>query len=304
MIGFLGKYARRAMVVLALLPSMTCIGHAATPASERYFTTSDGVRLHYHDSGRGQTLVFVPGWTMPADIWRAQLTHFAQTHRVIAFDPRAQGRSQVASGGYTVERRAQDLKELLDQLGPEPVVLIGWSLGVLESLAYVGAYGTERLAAVVLVDNSIGEEPPPVSDPTFVPRLRSQRAKTVEGFVRSMFRRPPPQTYLRELVAAALRVPPEASLALLSYPYPRERWRELVYRIDRPLLYAVSARFAEQARNLKRQRPDTWIEVFASAGHALFVDEAERFNDLLARFLAAELGPVAPGRQARTGAAP
>jgi microsomal epoxide hydrolase len=304
MIAVLGKHARLATLALALAPSMTSLSHASTPASERYFRTSDGVRLHYHDSGRGQTLVFVPGWTMPADIWRPQLTHFSQTHRVIAFDPRAQGRSQVASGGYTVERRAQDLKELLDQLGPEPVVLIGWSLGVLESLAYVGAYGTERLAAVVLVDNSIGEEPPPVSDPTFLPRLRSQRAKTVEGFVRGMFRQPQPEAYLRGLVNASLRVPPEASLALLSYPYPRERWRELVYRIDRPLLYAVNARFADQARNLKRQRPDTWIEVFESAGHALFVDDAERFNAVLARFLVAELKRVAPDHQARKGTAP
>ena len=38
---------------------------------------------------------------------------------------------------------------------------MGWSLGVLDSLAYVSAHGDDRLAGLVLVDNSVGEEPAP-----------------------------------------------------------------------------------------------------------------------------------------------
>jgi microsomal epoxide hydrolase len=282
MIRRAARYWSTGLLVPALLLTMPT---SLSAGSERSFVTSDGVRLRYREAGVGSPIVFVPGWTMPGAIWRAQTEHFAVTHRVIAFDPRGQGESQVPRSGYTVERRAQDIEELLDQLGPEPVVLVGWSLGVLETLAYVGANGTGRLAAVVLVDNSIGEEPPPVSDPTFVTRLRRDRARTVEGFVRGMYRRPQGEAYLRGIVQASLQTPLDASIALLSYPYPRERWRELVYRIDRPLLYAVSARFRGQAENLKRNRPQAWIEVFDQAGHALFVDEPQRFNRLLERFL-------------------
>jgi microsomal epoxide hydrolase len=273
---------------LLLAPALLLVVSASALADrEREFVTSDGVRLHYSESGVGQPIVFVPGWTMPGEIWRAQMTYFARTHRVIAFDPRGQGSSEVPRSGYTVERRAQDIKELLDHVGAEPVVLVGWSLGVLETLAYVGANGTARLAALVLVDNSIGEEPPPVSDPTFLTRLQRDRVKTVEGFVRGMYRRPQSDAYLRGMVGASLKTPLDASVALLSYPYPRERWREFVYQIDKPLLYAVSARFRGQAENLKKNRPDAWIEVFDQAGHALFVDEPARFNSLLERFLAA-----------------
>ncbi len=274
-----------------IVPALLLLVSNVSAASERDFVTSDGVRLHYHEAGAGRPIVFVPGWTMPGSIWRPQVEHFARTHRVIAFDPRGQGASAVPRDGYTVERRAQDIKELLDHLGAQPVVLVGWSLGVLESLAYIGANGTARLAAVVLVDNSIGEDPPPVSDPTFLARLQRERVKTVEGFVRGMYRRPQDDTYLRRIVDASLRTPLDASVALLSYPYPRERWRALVYEIDKPLLYAVSARFKGQAANLKNNRPDAWIEVFDQAGHALFVDEAERFNNLLERFLATVAAP-------------
>jgi microsomal epoxide hydrolase len=210
---------------------------------------------------------------------------------VIAFDPRGQGRSEVTRDGYTVERRARDIHELLGAIGGEPVVLVGWSLGVLESLAYVAGHGTERLAAVVLVDNSIGEEPPPIVDPSFLDRLREDRARTVERFVRGMFRTPRSESYIRGIVTASLQMPLEASVALLSYPYPRERWRELVYRIDRPLAYLVTSRFEGQARNLKKNRSDAWVEVYPAAGHALFVDEAARFNASLASFLATQRVP-------------
>ena len=52
------------------------------------FTTSDGVELRYVEAGSGRTLIFVPGWSMPAWIWQAQIDHFAATHRVVAVDPR------------------------------------------------------------------------------------------------------------------------------------------------------------------------------------------------------------------------
>jgi microsomal epoxide hydrolase len=274
-----------ALVVIAILPAAGAAG-----ISSRFFTTSDGVRLHYLEAGAGATLVFVPGWSMPAEIWEPQLRHFAGRFHAVALDPRGQGRSQLAASGYTAERRARDIHELIETLGDRPVVLVGWSLGVLEALMYVRQHGDTRVAALVLVDNSIGEDPPPVSDPTFLERLKRERAKTVDRFVRGMYRTPQDEAYLRQLTEQALRLPAAAAVALLSYPYPRTFWRETVYRTDRPLLYAVNARFRGQAENLKAKRARVWTEVFVQAGHALFVDEPQRFNTLLEHFLAAEVG--------------
>jgi hypothetical protein len=43
-----------------------------------FFTTSGGVRLHYLEAGNGNpAILFVPGWTMPSDIWEKQLLYFA-----------------------------------------------------------------------------------------------------------------------------------------------------------------------------------------------------------------------------------
>ena len=94
----------------------------------------------------------------------------------------------------------------------------------------------------------------------------------------------------RAVTRAALRTPLEASVQLLSYPRPREFWRESVYSTRKPVLYAVRPRFAAQADALAARHPDATVAIFEGAGHALFVDEAARFNALLDDFLARKLG--------------
>jgi len=260
----------------------------------RFFVTSDGVRLHYLESGPrlGHTIVFVPGWTMPAWIWQPQISAFSQRNHVVAFDPRGQGDSDAPASGYEPGRRSQDIAELIANLGPVPVVLVGWSLGVLDTLAYVRTHGDEKVAGLVLVDNSVGEEPPP---PPHAPRRPGPvlpHTVAMHRFVTAMFLHRPSETYLDRLTEATLHTPEPACRALLAYPVPRTYWREAVYSTRRPVLYVVRPGWlSEQAANLARNRPGTQIAVFGDAGHALFVDDAARFNALLAGFVTRTVWP-------------
>ena len=243
------------------------------------------MRLHYIAEGTGETLLFVPGWLMPAEIWRHQIEYFARKYRVIAFDPRSQGDSQVAPSGNNIRRRAEDLNELIEHLQSRRVVLIGWSLGVLEALLYVKTHGDAKVAALVFVDNSVGEEPPQKGGATIPDRGPRDREREVADFVGAMFTSPQPPAYLAWLTGEAMRTPLEASRSLLSIPYPRAFWRSAIYETRKPLLYAVTASLKGQADNLKRKRKGTSIEIFAGAGHALFVDDHERFNSVVDAFL-------------------
>ena len=161
-----------ACIVAALVLLLAGPAAAEGTTQSRYFVTSDGVRLHYLEAGPrpGHTIVFVPGWTMPAWIWQPQISAFAQRYHVVAFDPRGQGDSDAPAYGYEPGRRGQDIAELIANLEPVPVLLVGWSLGVLDTLAYVRAHGDEKVAGLVLVDNSVGEEPPPPPRGTAPPR--------------------------------------------------------------------------------------------------------------------------------------
>jgi microsomal epoxide hydrolase len=163
---------------------------AATPR-DGFFRTSDGVQLHYLDSGKGQTIIFVPGWTMPAEIWQSQIDHFSRTYRVIAFDPRSQGRSDRPTEGHYPDRRALDIKELISHLQAKDPVLVGWSLAVSELLMYVEQFGTSNVGGFVFVDGWIQGEPNPQFDAAMKGMLKSaqlDRKKFTDGFVRSMYR--------------------------------------------------------------------------------------------------------------------
>ncbi len=219
---------------------------------------------------------------MPASIWRRQLEHFGKSYYVLALDPRGQGESDIPSSGYTAERRAMDMREFLQPLSH--VLLVGWSLGALESLQYIQMFGTDRIAGLVLVDSSVGEEPPPAPGGTFKQRLRDDRDRMLEEFFRAIFAKSRPEAEVEALIQGAKRMPVEDSLALLSYPFERTHWRQIVRGFDKPLLYIVTPQYAEQAKNLQKNRPGTEVEIFPDAGHALFVDEPEKFNTLIDRF--------------------
>jgi non-heme chloroperoxidase len=280
--------------LFSLLLARPAVSEGGLAAQSRYFTTSDGVRLHYLEAGprTAHTIVFVPGWTMPAWIWGPQIQAFARHYHVVAFDPRGQGDSDAPSSGYEPVRRGQDIAELIADLTPGPALLVGWSLGVLDTLAYVRAHGDRSVAGLVLVDNSVGEEPPPPLPPRRHAAPALPHAVAMYRFVQGMFHRRPSEAYLDELTQATLRTPERASRALLAYPVPRSYWRDALYGTGKPVLYVVRPGWlSEQAMNLERNRPGTQIAVFNDAGHALFVDDAARFNTLVGNFLARTVWP-------------
>jgi len=258
----------------------------APAVASRFFKSSDGVRLHVLEAGAHHTapvIVLVPGWSMPTSLWQAQLEELGRRHHVVAFDPRGQGLSDIPAGGYHIDRRADDLHDLIAQY--PRVILVGWSLGALEALQYVQRHGEAKLAALILVDSSVGEGPD--SGPSSLPAaLRRNRRETVEDFIKAIFRTPRAEAEHNALLEAALRMPLEHSIALFPSTVPREHWRTLARGFAKPLLYVVTPQFAAQAEALKAARPETRIEIFGQAGHALFVDEPMRFNRLLDEFSA------------------
>lgn len=289
------------LLALLLAPASHAAALHAAPATfqSSSLVTSDGVRLHVIEAGQGKpgqpVIAFVPGWSMPASIWAKQIEALSATHKVVALDPRGQGESEIPTGGYTTERRAEDLHDLVSRY--RPVVLVTWSLGSLEALQYVHKRGESNLRALVIVDSSVGEtsaalsapsppKPSPAPRLSFQDELRLDRPKAVEAFLRAIFRTPQPDQTIATLRDAALRMPLEASLSIFpGNRIPRERWRATVNAFRNPLLYAVTPQFAAQARRLKAKRPATRVEIFETAGHALFIDEPERFKAVLIDFL-------------------
>lgn len=270
---------------------------AAQDAFEsRYFETSDGVELHYLEAGEGPTIVFVPGGSMPAEIWEPQLHHFSDDHRVIGFDPRSQGRSERPTEGHHRSRRGQDIGELLEHLNGPPAVVVAWSLGVLELLTYADEFGTDGLRGLVLVDMRIGVDaqlgerhPNEQVWRSWISGLQLNRRQWTREWVRGMFHSDQTDEYLDNITESVLQTPTNTRVTLIANSMLMEErdLRPALAAVDRPMLYVVAGGLADHAEDVRSRKPDLHLEVFEDAGHALFVDEPERFNRVLDGFLAA-----------------
>ncbi|MGH8284162.1 MAG: alpha/beta fold hydrolase, partial [Steroidobacteraceae bacterium] len=62
-------------------------------------------------------------------------------------------------------------------------------------------------------------------------------------------------------------------------------FRPALERIDKPVLYAITPQFKEDGELLKSKVPGAQVEIFERSAHALFMDEADRFNRALERFV-------------------
>ena len=120
-------------------------------------TTTEGVNIAYKDWGRGQPVVFSHGWPLSADAWDGQMAFLLEKgYRVIAHDRRGHGRSTQTWENNTMDRFADDLGELIEQLDLKDVILVGHSTGGGEVTRYIGRHGTARVAKAVL----LGAVPP------------------------------------------------------------------------------------------------------------------------------------------------
>jgi non-heme chloroperoxidase len=172
--------------------------------------------------------------------------------------------------------------------------VVGWSSGVLELLSYVQESGTAALRAVVLVDMYIGVNTEPGQLHPFAPlwttwieEIQLNRRAWTREWVRSMFASEQPTAYIDTMTEAVLATPTNTAVTLLTnlmFMGPTDL-RPALDALDRPVLYVVARQ--DWGEDVRTRRADVRVEVFEDAGHALFVDEADRFNQLLEEFLAA-----------------
>lgn len=87
------------------------------------------IRLYCQERGEGVPLVFLHGNGEDGSYFSHQMEYFSRQYRVIAVDTRGHGKSSRGSAPFTMAQFAEDLKELLDELGIESLVLLGFSDG-------------------------------------------------------------------------------------------------------------------------------------------------------------------------------
>jgi pimeloyl-ACP methyl ester carboxylesterase len=282
----------------------TCLGAAPARAksntgSSHMVEIGDGVSLRVIEAGKPgdvPALVFIPGWSTGGDIWRDQIDRFAKTHRVITFDPRSQGESTKTTKGNTPEIRAQDLHMLLEHLGVRRPVLIGWSQGVQDVAAYVERYGTKDLAGIVLVDAAVSDgadgmvarSKETAEQFKMFAVYQAHQKEYLAGMMQAIISKPQSDGVIERLVSTGLKTPPDIGVGMLVADMFGVNRTPAVKKIECPTLIIASAKSDELARQqtTANQIPHARFEKIDDAAHAVFVDQPDRFDELLKSFVA------------------
>ena len=111
------------------------------------------MRFHYLDwGGNGHPVLFLHGGGLNAHTWDVVALMMRERYRCIALDQRGHGDSEWSPGiDYGVNTQVGDVEGFVDLLGLENPVLVGQSMGGLNSIAYA-TRRSDRMKALVVVD--------------------------------------------------------------------------------------------------------------------------------------------------------
>ncbi|MGW1177654.1 alpha/beta fold hydrolase [Kitasatospora sp. NPDC002543] len=134
------------------------------PVEESSVRSADGIRLHVEVHGRpgAPTVVLAHGWTCSTVFWAPVIRRLADRYRVVVYDQRGHGRSEIppSRARYSTRALAEDLSAVLARTVPagERAVLAGHSMGGMTIMAAGGRPDVaERTAAAVLISTGPGE---------------------------------------------------------------------------------------------------------------------------------------------------
>ena len=140
--------------------------HLATTAVRAGFSFADVVlpesrevhvgrmRLHYLDWGNKHLppILFLHGGALTAHTWDLVSLALRDQYHCIALDQRGHGDSDWAhDADYSIGAQLADTKGFVDKLGLDKFILVGMSLGAINSLAFAIAH-PERLSHLVIID--------------------------------------------------------------------------------------------------------------------------------------------------------
>lgn len=191
--------------------------------------SADGTRLHVEVFGpdNGYPVVLSHGITCAIPVWTHQITDLAADHRVIAFDHRGHGHSEVPrSRGYTLDHLAADLNAVLDATlrAGERAVIAGHSMGGITITAWADRYRdavARRADAVALINTTTGDVLKELQLVQVPAALAFARVRIAQGVIRAIGSRPVPRTahWTGRWFVAAMAVGADAHPSVADFVY-------------------------------------------------------------------------------------
>ena len=257
----------------------------------------NGITVYYSDSGKteSQPIVLVHGFPFSSEMWKVQLPHLQQMNlRIITYDIRGHGQTDVGDGQYSIELFVDDLIALLDFLKIQKAILCGFSMGGYIALRAIER-NADRFNALILCDTTS------LADSNEAKIRRSNSIKVVkdkgvsqfaEGFLKAVFT--PESLVNRNSVVDELRKivisnSPIGICGSLLAMAARTDTTEGLSKISVPALIMVGQEDAvtppSAAQTMNDRIPNSKLHIIANAAHMSNVENPLVFNEHLAKFI-------------------
>jgi non-heme chloroperoxidase len=302
----LNVYGRVRVILTMLVMGLAALSSFAqrVPASagrEEYIEVEPHVKLHVTDMGEGKTVVLIHGWPLSDAMYEYQYSALVENgYRVIGITLRGFGQSDKPFGKYNYGVFADDIKVILDKLKIKDATLGGFSMGGATVIHYMAKHNGAHINKLALFG---------AAAPVWTKRddfsFGLWTKDDVNGLI-ALNKSDRPQlleTFGKIFGASATSVSPgiaqwlgTVNLQASSYAMQEclktlrdSDLREDLKKISVPTLilhgkqdHICSYDLAEQ---MKLAIKNSELIPFEKSGHALFVEEREKFNNTLIEFL-------------------
>lgn len=257
---------------------------------------ANGAQLYYEESGSGTPIVFLHGVLMGSRFFRDQQEALAKDYRPIVLDFRGHGRSEKTEAGHTIPTYAADVEAFLEKQGLDEIILVGWSMGSLVAWEYIDQFGTDRLQGFVSVEQQpLDLEQEDYEHGVFafdelvelMELAQTDPHELGNVLIEQMFKDEPSADVEQRLFDEIARVPPSVKSAIFFDQSVRD-YREVLGEIDVPTLVCLgedeTLLETGGVEYIAEHTPGAELERFSESGHCPFIEESEKFNEVLSDF--------------------
>ncbi len=258
------------------------------------------IDIAYQIFGKGDPLLFIPGFSMTMDMWEPMLNGLPENHTMILFDNRGIGQTTTGNEtiitndtAFTIDQFAKDTAALIDALEiRQPVDVVRLSLGgfTAQELALLHPEKVNRL--ILVASNCGGNQtiPPEVSPQVFKSMVSGNA--TEEVFLHTLF----PQDWIQnntqyienEFIFPMGKVSSE-NLQLQSAAAGKWDSCEKLSDISKETLVMTGTQdITSPPTNsivLAEKIPGAWLVQIEGGGHGLMFQYPENFAKILENFL-------------------
>jgi len=252
----------------------------------------NGVELAYRVDGEGPWLLMSHSIACDLSMWDAQVAALSARFRILRYDLRGHGASEVPPGPYTLDMLAEDAHGLLAALGIEHCHWLGLSIGGIIGQVFALKH-PGMLDTLVLADTA--SRMPPEALPGWDERIRLASASGMAGMLEpnlgrwftAGFRAREPEIVAK--ISRLVLATPVAGYIGCAHAVPTINVTHRLKEVRCPALVIVGeldpTSPPAMAREIHEALPGSELAVIASAAHLCNIEQPRAFNRVLGDFL-------------------